>query len=84
MSTEMFAYYMTVNLIDWFVTGDWGENKKKIYSKLMELLVWIEINANVLPEDVGDANDCGRCENWTQVVKGFEELIAKGERIPIK
>ena len=84
MTVEMFGYYMIVNLIDWYVTGNWGSNEREVYSKLMQLLIWIELNTDNHPEDVGDANDCGRCENWTQVVEGFEELIAKGERIPVK
>lgn len=83
MTIEMLSYYVAVNLIDWFVTTDWGDNERKVFGKVVELLVWLELNADLHPEDVGDANDCGRCESWSDVVREFKKLIANGERIPI-
>ncbi len=83
LSAEMMAYYTAVNLIDWFIAGEWGDYSNKIENKVIELLKWLEANADLSPEDVGDANDCGRCESWKEVIDGFRELTETGERIPV-
>ena len=84
MTPEMIGYYLQTNLIDWYVTEDWGEYSDKVKRKVIELLSWIENNTDNKPEDVGDANDCGVCSKWEEVIERFRELIEKGERIPVE
>lgn len=84
MTPEMIGYYLQTNIIDWYVTEDWGEHSDKVKKKVIELLSWIENNTDNKPEDVGDANDCGCCKSWEEVIEGFRELIEKGERIPVE
>ena len=34
--------------------------------------------------DLANANDCGECHTWEDVIKAFRELWGNGERIEIK
>lgn len=76
MNTEMKMYYILVDLIDWYVTGCDKDN----FIKLLEL---IESYGAGSPADVGDANDCGCCKSWEEVIEEIRKLHESGERIPI-
>ena len=36
-----------------------------------------------LIHDIADANDCGRCEIWQELVDALTKLFKKGERVEI-
>lgn len=36
-----------------------------------------------LIHDIADANDCGRCETWQELVDALAELFKRGERVEI-
>ena len=36
-----------------------------------------------LIHDIADANDCGRCDTWQELVDALAELFKRGERIEI-
>jgi hypothetical protein len=83
ISAEMTAYYLTINLIDWYVTSSWGDKAEEAKKKVIRILKWIEETSDINPADVGDANNCGKCENWDDVISGFAELFTSGERVPV-
>lgn len=78
-NSEMEIYYSVVNLIDWFVTKGQQDDKATV----MSILDQIEEIADIHPSEVGDANDCGVCDTWEEVIDGFQDLIKNGERVPV-
>ena len=36
---------------------------------------------NELIHDIADANDCGKCESWNDIIKALSEQIKNGERM---
>ena len=76
MIEEMEMYYVLIDLIDWYVTGC---NK----DDFIKILKRIEFYGGGSPADVGDANDCGCCESWEEVIEEIKKLHESGERMPI-
>lgn len=72
-------YYAMVNVLDWYGKkniDDWG-----VSMTIQRILEDIEsLSEDNTPQAVGDANDCGECRMWTDVMKGFRELWKNGER----
>lgn len=81
MNPEIRAYYAVVNIIDWYISLT--DKKEDTFDKVIALLEQIELESDINPADVGDANDCGSCESWEDVIDGFQHLTETGERIPV-
>lgn len=77
INAEMAIYYGVVNLIDWAAIEGTEKDRKTVE----QILEQIEEMAGIHPAEVGDANDCGECKTWSEVIDGFKELIQSGERI---
>jgi len=74
---EMEIYYAVVNLIDWYVA------QQKDRDSVEQILKTIESVTGISPAEVGEANDCGLCATWGEVIDGFVELTEAGERVPV-
>ena len=75
---EIKSYYMIVNIID-----DIAKNQRKATEHDMELIKGISKEAGIYVDDFADANDCGKCCTWEEVVGAFRVLWANGERFQI-
>ena len=69
-------YYMIVNIID-----DITKNGRRTTEHEMELIKGIAKESEIYVDDFADANDCGKCYTWEEVVGAFRALWAAGERI---
>ena len=80
-----FAWY--VNLMNFL------DEKAKVNAKLTRIEIE-QLNrcidkydaadsARELIHDIADANDCGRCDTWQELIDALAELFKSGERIAI-
>ena len=68
-------YYMIINIID-----DIAKNERKVTEHEMELIKGIAKENNIYVDDFADANDCGKCFTWEEVIGAFRAMWASGER----
>lgn len=69
----MELYYAIVNIVDYLAKNG---NDSKLYETLDTLLAMTDHTI----EDIADANDCGGCSTWNELVDGIRELFETGER----
>ena len=72
-------YYMIINIID-----DITKSERKAMEHEMELIKGIAKENNIYVDDFADANDCGKCFTWEEVIGAFRALWASGERVSVK
>lgn len=72
----MEIYYAIMNILDYY-----AKDGKYLESKMVYLLNYLALKENIQISDVADANDCGKCKTWADVVKALSELYKSGERI---
>lgn len=41
-------------------------------------------NATELIHDIADANDCGECNSWNELIAALHQLFVTGERIALR
>ena len=68
-------YYIIMNILDSIALSNEDTNK---YTGLLDFLLGLS-GDNI--EDIADANDCGICNTWDDLVKGLRENFASGNRI---
>jgi hypothetical protein len=70
------AYYTIMNTLDTYaLTG------KKLTEKMAMFLDCLaEIDGTNI-EEIADANDCGKCKTWAEIVEKLAELFKTGDRI---
>lgn len=73
---EANSYYMIVNIID-----DIAKKERKATEHEMTIINGVAKEAGIYIDDFADANDCGKCYTWEEVVGAFRALWAAGERI---
>ena len=73
------SYYMITNIIDYIT-----KNGKRATEDELGLIKGIAKEQDIYVEDFADANDCGKCYTWEEVIGAFRALWASGERVPIK
>ena len=74
--TEINGYYMIVNVIDEIAKLD-----RKATEYDLELIIAIAAENRIYVDDFADANDCGKCYTWEEVIGAFRSLWANGERL---
>lgn len=73
---EINGYYMIINVID-----DIASNGRKATEHDLELIKAIAADNRIYVDDFADANDCGKCYTWEEVIGAFRSLLANGERL---
>lgn len=71
-------YYQIMNILD-----DVAMNNKPLDMQTIYQLQNLASEEGIVIEDIADANDCGECHNWKELVDCLREQFANGERIPI-
>ena len=74
---ERQIYYAIMNLLDGIAISE--EDIEKYRDILDNLLALIDSDI----EDVADANDCGKCTTWEDVVENLRSQYINGNRISI-
>lgn len=69
-------YYSIMNLLDKIALS--GNDITDI--ERVRLDHWLKSSGDRV-EDIADANDCGICTTWDEVITGLRNLYATGERI---
>lgn len=72
---EINGYYMIVNVID-----NIAKSERKATEHDLELIKAIAAENRIYVDDFADANDCGKCYTWEEVIGAFRSLWANGER----
>lgn len=73
---EINGYYMIVNVID-----EIAKLERKATEYDLELIKAIAAENRIYVDDFADANDCGKCYTWEEVIGAFRSLWANGERL---
>lgn len=72
---EIIEYYSILNIID-----DIAKHERKAKTIEIELIKEIAERAGIYVDDFADANDCGKCFTWEEVIGAFRAMWASGER----
>ena len=79
MNPEMESYYEIMNILDEHAI----HNRPLTMQDIMKLHSLAKENDFTI-EDIADANDCGDCHEWTDLLAVLKEQFASGERVPIE
>lgn len=79
MNAEIMAYYEIMNILDDHAM----HNRPLTMQDIMKLHSLAKEN-DLTIEDIADANDCGDCHEWTELVAVLKEQFKSGERVPIE
>lgn len=79
MNPEMESYYEIMNILDEHAI----HNIPLTMQDIMKLHSIAKENDFTI-EDIADANDCGDCHEWTDLLAALKEQFASGERVPIE
>jgi len=79
MNTEMIAYYEIMNTLDDLALN----NKPLMLPDIIKLHALAKEN-DLTIEDIADANNCGECHEWNELVAALKDQFASGERVPIE
>ena len=71
-------YYAMVNVLDWW--GKQSGKREKPIETMRVLTNLQKLSPDNTPQAVGDANDCGECKTWWDVMRGFTEAWKNGDR----
>ena len=74
----MTAYFDIMNLLDAIATGE-TEPTAETIQRLDDLL---RIDGGTV-EDIADANDCGACKTWAEIIASLKRLHENGERAKV-
>lgn len=72
----MEIYYSILNILDYY-----AKDGKELEPKMIPFLDYLAAKDNINISDISDANDCGTCRTWDELVKAMTELYKKGERV---
>jgi len=70
------AYYTIMNTLDTYAI----KGKTLTEKMIMFLDCLADIDGTTI-EEIADANDCGKCKTWNEIVERLTELFRQGERI---
>ena len=71
-------YYQIMNILD-----DVAVNNKPLDMQTIYQLQNLASEEGIAIEDIADANDCGECHNWKELVDCLRDQFANGDRVPI-
>ena len=65
------------------ILDDVAMNNKPLDMQTIYKLQNLASEAGIAIEDIADANDCGECHNWKELVDCLRDQFANGDRVPI-
>ena len=79
----MELYYAIINIVDYLAL-----NKNTIAPKRRAELIYMlddlrDMRGDTIA-DIADANDCGECHTWDQLIDAIRELFEIGDRVPVR
>ena len=80
-TSDWMSYYVDImNMLD-----DVAERSNKtLTEEELDHLDFLCEHGGFEIEDIADANDCGICHTWQEIVYALSDLIATGDRVPIE
>lgn len=78
----MELYYAIMNIVDYLALNN--NLSKTRRRELIQILYYLLNMRGDTIEDIADANDCGECHTWDQLIDAIMELFETGERVPIR
>ena len=74
------AYFEIVNICDRIALSGVEIIAENIRPELVQLNKLLEIDGGTIAE-IADANDCGNCSTWTELIKALRHNFIIGERV---
>ena len=81
MNTNATLYYAVMNILDYIALNE--DLDKDVESELDMMLDDLCEIGNIDIPSLAEANDCGDCETFPEVVEALRELFKNGDRIAI-
>lgn len=79
MNPEIESYYEIMNILDYHAM----HSRPLTMPDILQLHALAKEN-DITIEDIADANDCGDCHEWTELVAALKEQFKSGDRVPIE
>jgi hypothetical protein len=79
----MELYYAIMNIVDYLALNKYSLSKERRADLIYILDDLLDMRGDTI-EDIADANDCGECQTWNQLIDGIRELFETGERVPVR
>lgn len=76
---EQQIYYAIMNILDGIALSEKEVSIVKFGYILDDLLAFTDCDI----EDIADANDCGHCTTWEEVINSLREQYNIGDRITV-
>ena len=80
---NMELYYAIMNIVDYLALSKNNINKTRRVELIYILDDLLDMRGDTI-KDIADANDCGECHTWDQLIDAIRELFETGDRIPVK
>ena len=74
----MELYYAIMNIVDYIALNPVSAGRLYHLKHMMTELASME-DISIL--DIADANDCGKCETWDELIKAIREQFNRGDRV---
>jgi len=80
---NMELYYAIMNIVDCWALNKYNlsETRREKLRRILDDL--LDMSGDTI-EDIADANDCGECHTWGQLIDAIRELFDTGERILVR
>ena len=79
----MELYYAIMNIVDYLALNKYNLTKTKRAELIYILDDLLDMSGDTI-EDIANANDCGECHTWNQLVDAIRELFETGDLVPAR
>ena len=79
----MELYYAIINIVDYLALNKNNLSEARRGDLIHILDDLLNMRGDTI-EDIADANDCGECQTWDQLIDAIRELFETGERVPVR
>lgn len=79
----MELYYAIMNIVDYLALNKYNLTKARRVELIYILDDLLDMKGDTI-EDIADANDCGECHSWDQLIDAIRELFEAGDRVPVR
>ena len=79
----MELYYAIINIVDYLAINTYTISETRRGELIHILDDLLDMIGDTI-EDIADANDCGECHTWDQLIDAIMELFETGDRVSVR
>ena len=79
----MELYYAIMNIVDYLALNKYNLTPKRRAELIYILDDLLDMRGDTIA-DIADANDCGECHTWDQLIDAIRELFETGDRVLVR